>query len=316
MTEPKKIPLLAVVGPTCSGKTALGVALAQAYDGEIVSADSMQVYKGLDIATAKPTLEEQGGVPHHLIGCVPLGEPFSVADYLSLARPIIAAIAARGHLPIVVGGTGLYISALLQNVQLADARENPALRACLREYAAEYGREALHKKLEALDPVAAAGIHPNNLVRIIRAIEVCTLSGKTLTQCKAESRSKPSPYQTLNIGLNYEDRSVLYDRIEKRVDDMVSRGLVEEAYDAYRTGLSPTAQNAIGYKELIPYFENTATLSSCIEQIKRETRHYAKRQLTWFHKNSSIVWIIIGEFDKKSKILEKCRNIIAKAGFL
>lgn len=216
MTDSEKIPVLAVVGPTASGKTSLGVMLAKAYHGEVVSADSMQIYQGLDIATAKPTPEEQEGVPHHLIGCVPVNAAFSVADYLVLAKPTIAEIYHRKHLPVLVGGTGLYVSSLLSNVQLAPTTQDAALRQKFLEYAKEHGNIALHDQLKALDPEAAAEIHPNNLVRVIRALEVCTLTGKTFTACKAESHQIPSPYQSLIIGLTYE-RSVLYERINTRV---------------------------------------------------------------------------------------------------
>lgn len=316
MAETEKIPLLAVVGPTASGKTALGVMLSQLYQGEVVSADSMQIYTGLDIATAKPTPEEQQGIVHHLISCVPMDAAFSVADYLQLAKPVIAEIHARGHLPVVVGGTGLYISSLLSNVQLAETRQNPQLRQELLAYAQEHGNQALHDRLAALDPQAAAEIHPNNLVRVVRAMEVCLDTGKTFTACKEESHMFPSPYRSLVIGLTYEDRSVLYDRINARVDQMVQNGLVEEAYAVYLNAPVRTAYHAIGYKELIPYFENKATLESCIGKIKQETRHYAKRQLTWFRKNDQIQWIILSKFDNKPEILEKCQKIIAKSNFM
>ena len=313
MTESEKLPVLAVVGPTASGKTALGVMLAKQYHGEVISADSMQIYQGLDIATAKPTPEEQDGVPHHLIGCIPIDAAFSVADYLSLAKPLIQEIHDRNHLPIVVGGTGLYVSSLLSNVQLAPTKQDPALRQQFLQYAAEHGNDALHDKLKALDPQAAAEIHPNNLVRVVRALEVCTLTGKTFTACKAESHQIPSPYRSLVIGLTYE-RSVLYDRINERVDQMVAQGLVDEAYAVYQNEALRTAYHAIGYKELIPYFDGVMSLEACIDKIKQETRQYAKRQLTWFRKNNQIQWIILDRFDKKQKIMEKCQKIIAKSG--
>ena len=308
MTESEKLPVLAVVGPTASGKTALGVMLAKQYHGEVISADSMQIYQGLDIATAKPTPEEQDGVPHHLIGCIPIDAAFSVADYLSLAKPLIQEIHDRNHLPIVVGGTGLYVSSLLSNVQLAPTKQDPALRQQFLQYAAEHGNDALHDKLKALDPQAAAEIHPNNLVRVVRALEVCTLTGKTFTACKAESHQIPSPYRSLVIGLTYE-RSVLYDRINERVDQMVAQGLVDEAYAVYQNEALRTAYHAIGYKELIPYFDGVMSLETCIDKIKQETRRYAKRQLTWFRKNNQIQWIILDRFDKKQKIMEKCQKI-------
>lgn len=316
MTEDKKIPLLAVVGPTASGKTALGVMLSQQYHGEVVSADSMQIYTGLDIATAKPTPQERQGIVHHLIGCVPIDVSFSVVDYLSMAKPVIAEIDARGHLPILVGGTGLYVSSLLSNVQLAETPQNPQLRQSLLAYAKENGNQALHNRLAALDRQAAEEIHPNNLVRVVRALEVCLVSGKTFTACKTQSHTVPSPYQSLQIGLTYADREVLYDRINARVDRMVEDGLVEEAYAVYQSAPASTACHAIGYKELIPYFKNEAPLASCIAKIKQETRHYAKRQLTWFRKNDQIQWIILSKFDKKTEIWEKCQKMIVKTNFM
>ncbi len=316
MIQTHKIPLIAVVGPTASGKTALGVHLAKQYGGEVVSADSMQIYTGLDIATAKPTPEEMQGIPHHLIGCVPMERSFSVADYLELAKTTIAEINARGNLPILVGGTGLYVSSLLSNVQLAPTTQDTKLREQLYEIAREQGNAALHRQLEALDPEAAKEIHPNNLVRVVRAIEVCKTTGKTFTQCKAESHTKPGCYQALQIGITYADREVLYERINQRVEEMVQRGLVEEAQKVYENQSLRTAYHAIGYKELIPYFEKTMSLSDCIAKIKQETRRYAKRQLTWFRKNDDIQWIILDSFDKKQEILEKCQKIIAKSDFL
>lgn len=313
MTEMEKIPVLAVVGPTASGKTALGVMLSQLYCGEVVSADSMQIYAGLDIATAKPTMEERQGIPHHLIGCVPMDVSFSVADYLEMAKPLIAQIYGRHHLPVVVGGTGLYVSSLLSNVQLAPIKQDPALRQTLLAYAADNGNEALHARLAAVDPAAAAEIHPNNLVRVVRAMEVYISTGKTFTACKAESHCLPSPYRSLIIGLTYADRDLLYARINARVDQMVQNGLVEEVYAVYQNAALHTAYHAIGYKELIPYFENTMPLQDCIDKIKQETRRYAKRQLTWFRKNSEIQWIILDKFDKKQEILEKCQKIVAKS---
>lgn len=316
MIEVEKIPVLAVVGPTASGKTALGVMLSQLYQGEVVSADSMQIYTGLDIATAKPTPEEQQGIPHHLIGCVPMSESFSVADYLALAKPLIRKIHQRNHLPVIVGGTGLYVSSLLSNIQLAPTKQDPELRQELLTYAAVHGNNALHVRLKQLDPRAALEIHPNNLVRVVRALEVCMTTEKTFTEYKLESHRLPSPYYSLQIGLTYADRALLYERINERVDRMVQNGLIEEAYAVYQNEELRTAYHAIGYKELIPYFEKNMSLEECIDKIKQETRRYAKRQLTWFRKNNAIQWIIINKFDKKQEILEKCQKIIAKSDLM
>lgn len=312
MAEKEKIRVVAVVGPTASGKTSLGVEIAKAFDGEIVSADSMQIYKGMDIATAKPTAEETLGIPHHLIDFLDRGITFSVADYVELAGKIIEDIDSREKLPVIVGGTGLYISSLLDDIKFADIKRDERLRKDLEREAAERGNEYLFEKLKAYDPETAAELHPNNLVRIIRAIEVFELTGKKMSEYRAESRPEESRYESIMIGLSYNDRRKLYDRIEKRVDQMIKKGLVNEARSVYESGNIKTAGNAIGYKELIPYFKNERSLEECIEKIKRETRRYAKRQLTWFRKNAKIHWILLDEFDDIEKILTFCKKLIAK----
>ncbi len=308
----KKQRVLAVVGPTASGKTALGIALAKKYDGEIISADSMQIYEGMDIATAKPTVEEMQGVPHHLIGILPRNQAFSAAEYVALAKEKIAEVAARGKLPILVGGTGLYVDSLLNGMQFSEEGNDPALRETLYEQAKTDGKEVLHARLAALDPEAAASIHPNNVVRVVRALEVCLSSGRKFSELKAENASHPSPYDACIIGLDYAERSVLYDRINRRVDLMLQQGLLEEARAVHESGGMRTAASAIGYKELIPYFEGSASLASCIEVIKQETRRYAKRQLTWFRRNHQICWLILSENAEVAEILEKAEKIIAK----
>jgi tRNA dimethylallyltransferase len=216
----------------------------------------------------------------------------------------------------VVGGTVLYVSSLLDNIQFAETKQNPVLRAQLTAFAAQYGVEALHHRLWELDAEAAAEIHPNNLVRVIRALEVCIETGETFSKRKAESRRVETPYRSCIIGLDYEDRNVLYQRIEQRVDEMVQQGLVEEAHAVWKQGALQTASNAIGYKELIPYFTGDAALEACIAEIKLQTRHYAKRQLTWFRKNKQIKWITIGNFHNLKKIQENCQKIIAKSEIL
>lgn len=303
--------VLAVAGPTASGKTALGVALAKEYDGEVISADSMQIYKGMDIASAKPTKEEMQGIPHHLIDFLERDITFSAADYVRLANQKIKEILSRGKLPIIVGGTGLYISSLLDNVKFSEGGSDEAYREEMYKFARENGNEALHLRLEKIDPEAAALIHQNNLVRVIRALEVHHLTGRTFSELKAESRLEESQYDSMIIGLDYEDRQVLYNRINHRVDEMVKNGLVKEAYELWKNRDMKTAANAIGFKEFIPYFEHYMTLDECIDKIKQETRRYAKRQLTWFRKNPRIKWIILGEFDKKTEIFEKSKKCIA-----
>jgi tRNA dimethylallyltransferase len=307
-----KIRVIAIVGPTASGKTALGAEIAEEFSGEVVSADSMQIYKGMDIATAKPTKEEMRGIPHHLIGFLDRNVSFSVADYVELAGSVIGDISERKKLPVIVGGTGLYVSSLLDNIKFADIKSNAGLRKKLEDEAERLGNSYLFEKLEKVDPESAAELHPNNLVRVIRALEVYELTGKKLSLFKAESRLEESPYDPVMIGLDYNDRQILYDRINKRVDIMVKNGLVEEAQSIFDSCNMKTAGNAIGYKELIPYFKKEKSLEECISKIKQETRRYAKRQLTWFRKNAKINWLKLDEFDNKEKIFLFCKKLIAK----
>lgn len=307
-----KIRVIAIVGPTASGKTALGAEIAEEFSGEVVSADSMQIYKGMDIATAKPTKEEMRGIPHHLIGFLDRNVSFSVADYVELAGSVIGDISERKKLPVIVGGTGLYVSSLLDNIKFADIKSDAGLRKKLEDEAERLGNSYLFEKLEKVDPESAAELHPNNLVRVIRAIEVYELTGKKLSLFKAESRLEESPYDPVMIGLDYNDRQILYDRINKRVDIMVKNGLVEEAQSIFDSCNMKTAGNAIGYKELIPYFKKEKSLEECISKIKQETKRYAKRQLTWFRKNAKINWLKLDEFDNKEKIFLFCKKLIAK----
>ncbi|MCD7727901.1 MAG: tRNA (adenosine(37)-N6)-dimethylallyltransferase MiaA [Ruminococcus sp.] len=313
----EKIPVIVVLGPTASGKTALAIELARAYNGEIVSADSMQIYKGMDIATAKPTPYELSLVSHHLIGFVEPDERFSVADYVKEAQRVICDINSRGRQAILCGGTGLYINSLIDNIRFDDTHEDFELRERYLKIAEEKGNHYLWEQLKSVDEQAALNIHENNLTRVIRALEVYELSGKTISQAKAESRLEPSPYRAYFIGLKFSDRQMLYDRINNRVDKMVEMGLVEEARNAYlKSGSMVTAQQAIGYKELIPYFQGRSSLSECIEKIKRETRRYAKRQLTWFRRDSRINWVDCDKFVDIKKISEKIQKDIAKSDFL
>lgn len=304
-----KIRVIAIVGPTASGKTALGAEIAEEFSGEVVSADSMQIYKGMDIATAKPTKEEMRGIPHHLIGFLDRNVSFSVADYVELAGSVIGDISERKKLPVIVGGTGLYVSSLLDNIKFADIKSDAGLRKKLEDEAERLGNSYLFEKLEKVDPESAAELHPNNLVRVIRALEVYELTGKKLSLFKAESRLEESPYDPVMIGLDYNDRQILYDRINKRVDIMVKNGLVEEAQSIFDSCNMKTAGNAIGYKELIPYFKKEKSLEECISKIKQETRRYAKRQLTWFRKNAKINWLKLDEFDNKEKFFFFVKNL-------
>jgi len=285
-----EIPVLAVVGPTASGKTALSVELAKHFGGEIVSADSMQIYKGMDIASAKPTEAEKQGIKHHMMDFLPPEVPYSVADYVKAAKDCIFDIHQRNRLPILVGGTGLYVDSLLTNTQFVAADTDFALRQKLENEYDTLGGETMLQKLSEFDRETAARLHPNNRKRIIRAFEIYALTGKTMTEALASSREEPSPFAPVFIGIAYEDRAVLYDRINRRVDEMLQNGLLDEAR-AFFDGTPDTAAQAIGYKELKPYLDGVLPLDEAVENLKRATRNYAKRQITWFKRNRRIHWI-------------------------
>lgn len=306
----EKIKIAVVCGPTASGKTRLAVDLAKRFNGEIVSADSMQIYKKLDIASAKPTEEEKQGVPHHLMDFLPPEKSFSVAEYVELARATIADIASRGKLPVIAGGTGLYINSLVDNVQFDETESDEIFRLEMQKLADEKGNEALWEKLNEIDKSAAARLHPNNRGRIIRALEIHRTSGRTITEAKALSRLEESPYEPCMIALDYADRQQLYDRINKRVDIMLQQGLLEEAREFFSHDDYATAAQAIGYKELKPYFDGEKTLEECIERLKQQTRRYAKRQLTWFRRDSRIHWITVNSDTNYAKILENAENLV------
>lgn len=312
----KKIPLLVVCGPTASGKTAAGAALAKEYGGEVVSADSMQIYKGLDIVTAKPTEEETNGIPHHLISIVDMGESFSVADYTALAKRKISEIAERGKLPVLVGGTGLYINSLIDNVNFDTAETDGAVRRRLEQEAAALGNEAMHERLRAVDPETAEAVPSQNTVRVIRALEIYELTGQKFGDYKKMNMGKDSPYNVCMIGLNFRDRGRLYERIDRRVTLMTENGMVEECQRVYDSEKLGTACQAIGYKELIPYFEGTADLESCLDKIRQSSRRYAKRQLTWFRRDERINWIYLDEIYNFDEFIEICKKIVAKSEIL
>ncbi|MGN1105424.1 MAG: tRNA (adenosine(37)-N6)-dimethylallyltransferase MiaA [Huintestinicola sp.] len=309
----EKIPVIVVCGPTASGKTAVGVELAIRLGGEVVSADSMQIYKGLAISTAKPTYEEMKGIPHHLMDFLEPDEPFSVADYVKMARECISDIRSRGKLPIIVGGTGLYINSLIDNISFDHIVSDDNLRKKLEAEASEMGKEHMHEKLRSLDPEAAERIHPNNIIRVIRAIEMCLLSGKSGSENREESRKNESPYEPCMIGLTCFDRHVLYDRINRRVDKMLEEGLEAEVRAVYEKYKLRTAFNAIGFKEMIPYFEGECSLEEATDKIKQETRHYAKRQLTWFRRDVRITWADTSNSEQFDGIISNCLNIVAKS---
>ena len=281
---PERIPLPVVAGPTASGKTGLAVALAKALNGEVVSADSMQVYDGLRVGTARPTDEEMGGIPHHLLGFLPLAEKYSVARYMEDAAAAIAGILERERQPILCGGTGLYIQSLLENRRYAPGGGTDKLREALLVRAEREGGEALLRELEKGDPETAARLHPNDTGRIVRALELLYATGLTMSEQVRRSHPEPSPYAACLLVLDARDRQVLYDRINRRTDAMLQKGLLEEAELALRLSSGSTAVQAIGYKELAPYFEGVLALEEAVENLKRQTRRYAKRQLTWFRR--------------------------------
>ena len=307
-----KIPLIAVVGPTASGKTSLAVEICKAIDGEAVSCDSMQIYKGMDIATAKPTLEEMQGIPHHLIGFAEQSDDFSVAKYCELAGEVIADIHSRNKKAVLVGGTGLYYSSLVDNIEFLPEESDFEYREMLKKRAQAEGAQALLDELSQIDPEAAKELHVNNLGRIIRALELFHTTGKTKSMQNEQSRLNPSPYDLTAICLDARDRQFLYDRINRRVDLMLEAGLLEEAKAFYDSPLGRTAKQAIGYKELNPYFSGEKTLEECVENLKMQTRRYAKRQLTWFRRDSRIKFLYIDDYSCGKELLDAALDIIEK----
>lgn len=308
------IPILAVVGPTAAGKTGLAIELAKKYNGEIISADSMQIYKGVSIATAKPTREEMQGITHHLMSFLDPTETFSVAQYVALAHQTILDIHSRGKLPILAGGTGLYIHSVLNHISFEQENTNPAVRKNLEKRLKAEGVEVLLKELAVYDAQSAERLGREvNEKRIIRAIEIYEVSGITMTQHMINSKQEPSPYHSVRIGLNCHDRANLYNRINTRVDIMCKQGLLKEAEQYRLTNLGQTAAQAIGYKELEPYFLKEKTLEECLDHLKMETRHYAKRQLTWFRKDEKINWIYIDSTDNQ-KVTDLAAAIVDQSG--
>ena len=312
MKTENKIRVVAIVGPTASGKTKLSVALAEKLNAEIISADSMQIYKGMDIATAKPRIEDMRGIKHHLIDFLSPSEQFDVVKYVSLAKQCIEDINSRGKLPLLCGGTGLYVDSLLNNIQFTSNQSDPCLRKELEEKAKQYGSEVLLRELALFDPESAERLHPNNVKRIIRAIEIYRTTGITMTEQLENSRKAPSLYDTYLIGLTTKNRQILYDRINRRVDQMIEDGLIEEARKVLASDCSMTAMNAIGYKELKPYFNGECKSHDAIEKIKLETRRYAKRQLTWLKRNKKIDWIAVDDYDSFDEIVNLSFELIQK----
>ena len=306
--------IICVVGPTASGKTELGVGIAQAVGGEVISADSMQIYQGMTIASAAPTIEEMVGVPHHLVEFLPYGESFTVAQYVEIARQKISEIISRGKIPVIVGGTGLYINSLVDNIEFAPQSETEELRRKITDRFEQIGAEAMLDALREIDPATADKLHPSDKRRIIRAFEIYEGTGMTPSEHNELSRKNEAPFDAVMIGINYRERQRLYDRINLRVDKMLESGLLEEARVAYMQSGSMEksgAVQAIGHKELFPYFEGSEELDVSVERLKQSSRRYAKRQITWFSRDSRINWIYS---DECNDILSAALEIINSKG--
>lgn len=303
--------MVAIGGPTATGKTALSVALAKEFGGEVVNADSMQIYRGLDIGTAKPTAEERQGIPHHLMDFLPPEAPYSVADFTAAAAPLIEQLNSAGKLPIVTGGTGLYITSLMKGTAFAPEKTDPAIRARLQTEADEQGSAALYARLQQIDPAYAEKLHPNNLPRVIRALELFEATGRRMSEQQRAALAAEPPYRSLCICLTCRDRAELYRRIDRRVDSMLQNGVLEEAklvYDNRET--YRTAAQAIGYKEFFPYFAGEMPLNDCANRLKQATRNYAKRQLTWFRHQADGVWLYVDEEPPAPRAAELVRQFL------
>ena len=314
MGTEQKIKILAIVGPTASGKTAVAVELAKRLDGEVISCDSMQIYRRMDIGTAKPTAEETCGIAHHLIDAVEPNVPFSCAEYVTRAAEAVKDITARGKLPILCGGTGLYLDRFLCG-EMEETHADQTLRDSLFAYAEREGIEALHARLLAVDPESAQAIHPNNVKRVVRALEIYEQTGIPKSEFDRRSQVVESPYDATVIGLFYPHREVLYERINRRVDSMLADGLLEETQRLLDEGVfsvNQTAAQAIGYKELLGYLDGKETLTEASENLKTATRRYAKRQLTWFSAKSYVEWVDMEQNGQLRTLNDVCTEIVSR----
>lgn len=301
-----KKPLIILTGPTAVGKTSASIKLAKKIDGEIISADSMQVYKGMDVGTAKITPQEMDGIPHYLVDEIAPDTPFHVYEFKKMAESYMEQIYAKGKIPVIVGGTGFYIQALLYDIDFCEEENDRTYRNELEKLAAEKGAKYLHDMLEEVDHVSAVNIHPNNVKRVIRALEYHHETGKLISAHNSEQRAKESPYHFLYAVLTME-RKKLYERIDQRVDLMVKEGLFQEMEELLRKGYTKelTSMQAIGYKELFSYFEGNASYEDTIAEIKKDTRHFAKRQLTWFRREKEVVFINKDEFPGEDALVDE-----------
>ncbi len=307
--------LICICGPTASGKTALSVALAKQLHTEIISADSMQIYRGMNIGTAKPTAAERQGVPHHLLDICAPGEAFSVARYVELADAAAQDVLSRGMIPIVAGGTGLYMDALIECSTFSGDETDLSVREKYQRMAAEQGNEAVHACLAKVDPEGAERLHPNNLKRVIRALEVYEQTGMTIDAFNRLHKRPAPKYAALKIGICPAERQTLYDRIDRRVDQMLADGLLEETKRLLDSGaLAGTAAQAIGYKELLGYLQGDAPLADCVALLKQRSRNYAKRQLTWLKRDDNIHWIYYNNGEELPAILQEATEYLQKHG--
>ena len=313
MTSHKKIKILAIVGPTASGKTAVSIEVARRLGGEIVSCDSMQVYRRMNIGTAKPTKEEMCGIVHHLIDAVEPDVAFSCADYVTMAGEAVREIDARQKLPILCGGTGLYLDRFLCG-EMEETHADEGLRASLFAFAEREGALALHERLRTVDPESADAIHPNNVKRVVRALEIFEQTGIPKSEFDRRSQAVESPFEAVVVGLFYPRREVLYERINRRVDMMMADGLLEETRGLLEEGVfdvNLTAAQAIGYKELLGHLRGEETLAEAAENLKTATRRYAKRQLTWFSAKPYVRWVDMERDGKLRSLDEVCDEIVS-----
>ncbi|MBO4930488.1 MAG: tRNA (adenosine(37)-N6)-dimethylallyltransferase MiaA [Clostridia bacterium] len=305
--------IVVICGPTASGKTALSIALAKAFDGEVVSADSMQIYRRMDIGTAKPTREEMDGVPHHMLDVAEPGEAYSVSRYVEEATACVEDILARGKLPIVCGGTGLYIDGLIRGTDYQPAGTDNGIRERLEGEWEAQGAEQMMARLAAADPDSAARLHLSDKRRILRALEVYLATGETITVHNARTKAIPPRYEAVMIGLNTEPRQILYDRIDRRVGGMLEQGLLQEVQSLLEDGLlEGTAAQAIGYKELLAYFRGEMTLEIAADLIRQKSRNYAKRQLTWFRRDERVKWIVYNAPEAAQAVLQEATNYLTQ----
>ncbi len=303
--------IVVIVGPTASGKTKLSIELAKKFNGEIISGDSMQIYRKMDIGTAKPTLEERGGIPHHLMDFLEPTEEYTLKQYLEDANRAVEDILLRGKLPILVGGTGLYITSFMQNLTLSEEPIDEAYRTALEKDYDNFGGEEMLNRLSQIDPSLAARLHPKDRKRILRGLEVFHNTGITQTEQNKLALQSEKPYDFLCFGLTAEDRAFLYDRIDRRVELMLEQGLLDEIKSLNLAQCSRTARQAIGYRQFEGYFSGKQTLEEAVSKVQQESRNYAKRQLTWFRRDKTIQWYPIDRFNFDN-IMNSCSECIAK----